>query len=238
MAEWRAQGKYVYVLGIDTSTMVCGAAVCRDGFAMALHEAPVRKSHSQTLLPLVRFLLESCRLKLSDIDAFAVSCGPGSFTGLRIGISTVKGLALATGMRAVGVPTLDAIARCAPAGEPRVCSILDARRGEVYAAFYACREGCLSKVTSDQVAPPERLCEVVREPTFFLGDGLEHWGPVLGKCLGGELFRRGDARPVGVASKVAEIGAELLSRWPSGRSIRIVPNYVRRSDAEINRQER
>jgi len=218
--------------------MTCAAAVCVDGRGVETHEAPAAKSHSQTLLPLIRSLLEACGLTLGDIDAFAVSCGPGSFTGLRIGISTVKGLALANGRPAIGVPTLDAIAACAVLTEDRVCPILDARKGEVYAALYARHEGRLLRVAADRVVSPEELCELIREPTFFLGDGAERYGSILCSRLGGEVFKRADARPLPVASKVAELGAALLRARAPSHSIWIVPNYVRRSDAEINRERK
>jgi len=218
--------------------MTCGAAVTLDGRRVEGYETLVLKSHSQTLLPLIRSLLEACRLPLSDIHAFAVSCGPGSFTGLRIGISTAKGLALANARPALGVPTLDAIARCAPATETRVCSLLDARRGEVYAAFYTRHKGRLSRVTADQVISPERLCEGIREPTFFLGEGVESYGHILSKRLGGALFRRGEACLLPVAGKVAQLGTALLCRRAPGEVLGVVPNYVRRSDAEINWERR
>lgn len=231
------EGRRVYVLGIDTSTMICGVAICLKGRGVGGYETLVLKSHSRTLLHLIRSLLDLCRISLSDIDGFAVSCGPGSFTGLRIGMSTAKGLALATGRPVIGVPTLDAIARCAPLKENRVCAVLDAKRGEVYAALYERHHGKLSRITPDRVMPPEEFCEIVKEPTFFLGEGVERYGDILKSRLGDTLFSKGVPCLLPVARKVAEMGTALLRR-PTIRLAGVFPSYVRRSDAETNWERR
>src|SRR5689334_18463142 len=101
----------------------------------------MRGSHARTLLPLIDNALAAARCELSDLDLIAVSIGPGSFTGLRIGLSVAKGLALATGLPAVGVPTLEAYANCAGARSGLLCPVLDARKGEVYGAAFQIGKG-------------------------------------------------------------------------------------------------
>jgi tRNA threonylcarbamoyladenosine biosynthesis protein TsaB len=129
------------VLGIETATTVCAAAVVRDGSLASEHSLDAPQAHAEQLLTLVDKALRAARVELNDLDGFAVSIGPGSFTGLRIGLSTVKGLAFATGKPLVGVPTLMALAyqavRSELVGEDEyIVPMIDARRDEVYMALY------------------------------------------------------------------------------------------------------
>jgi len=124
------------VLGIDSATLVAGVAVIEEEKVIAEGFLQTRKTHSERLLPLIAQWLQEAELTLKEIDGIAVTSGPGSFTGLRIGAATAKGLAQAAGKPLVGVPTLDALALNA-AGVRLICPILNARKGEVYTALYA-----------------------------------------------------------------------------------------------------
>jgi len=130
----------VKILGIETATAVCGAALVSDGVVLASREVRERNVHAERLLRFVSEVLEEGRLAPGVLDAVAVSVGPGSFTGLRIGLSTAKGLVYATGVPLVGVPTLEALAtRLARSGEVRegwILAALEARRDEVYVQIF------------------------------------------------------------------------------------------------------
>ena len=120
------------VLALETSTLAGGVALCEDGRVVGLSLLNVALTHSERLMSMVDRLLEDCRWTLGQVQGLAVSIGPGSFTGLRVGAATVKGLALALGLPVAAVPTLDALAANLPFADAPVCPLLDARKGEVY----------------------------------------------------------------------------------------------------------
>jgi tRNA threonylcarbamoyladenosine biosynthesis protein TsaB len=125
------------VLAIETATIAGSAAVVDDELGLIGEvRVDVRVAHAERLMPSIQWLMESSRTSIKDIDAFAISIGPGSFTGLRIGLSTAKGLAYAAKKPLVPVRTLDAFARTLPYCRHMICPMFDARRNEVYAAFY------------------------------------------------------------------------------------------------------
>ena len=124
------------ILAIDTSTMLGGIAIMDDLTLIAETRLNVKSTHSERLMTEIEHCLKQSSLKISDIDVFAVAIGPGSFTGLRIGLSAVKGLSYATGKPIVSVPTLDALALNFPYSRYPVCTMLDARKKEVYAALF------------------------------------------------------------------------------------------------------
>ncbi|MCR5675717.1 MAG: tRNA (adenosine(37)-N6)-threonylcarbamoyltransferase complex dimerization subunit type 1 TsaB [Lachnospiraceae bacterium] len=164
------------ILAIDTSGLVCAAAVTDNGQLLAEYRTQLKKTHSQMLLPMLDALRQAIDLDLSTIDCIAVAEGPGSFTGLRIGAATAKGLAFALGIPVVPVPTLDAMA-WQLLGEPgTVCPMMDARRGQVYTGLY--RFGDTPRTMETLFAPAavsaEEIAERVNaigEPAVFLGDG-------------------------------------------------------------------
>src|SRR5439155_20361766 len=153
------------LLAVETSTLT-GALALLDGEALiAESRVNVAVAHGERLLAAADALLTGARWRVADLDALAVAIRPGSFTGLRIGVSTVKGLAFATGKPVVAVPTLDALAWNVPfAGRP-VCPILDAKKGEVYTALYLTQDGRLDRLSPDRAVAPEALVEeLARDP--------------------------------------------------------------------------
>ncbi|MBI4640943.1 MAG: tRNA (adenosine(37)-N6)-threonylcarbamoyltransferase complex dimerization subunit type 1 TsaB, partial [Candidatus Tectomicrobia bacterium] len=171
------------VLGIDSSTSRGGVAIANEQGIVATFTLSDRLSYSQRLLSMIHLILERAHLSIEELDGFAIACGPGSFTGLRIGISMAKGLALATGKPAIGIPTLDALAYHLCFSTCLVCPLLDARRGEVYTAFYRAEGREMRKLTDDLVLSPEEFCMMIREPVILLGDGLVSYGEMLKKTL-------------------------------------------------------
>jgi len=159
-------------LGIETSTSCGSIALAERDRVLAEWNLNLSKTHSERLLPDLAHMLLSAGMKMDQIDVIAVSIGPGSFTGLRIGLTTAKALALAKAKPMVGIPTLDVLAENVLTSEILVCPALDARRGELFASLYR-REppGRSSRVTEYLSVTPERLMERIGEPTLFLGDG-------------------------------------------------------------------
>jgi tRNA threonylcarbamoyladenosine biosynthesis protein TsaB len=226
-------------LAVETSTLT-GAVALVDGEAVVAEcRVNVAITHSERLLATVDWLLAAAGWRLGDLAGLAVAIGPGSFTGLRIGVSTMKSLAFATGCPLVGVPTLDALAWTLPFAAPLVCPILDARKGEVYTALYRTASGELERLGEYRALPAEALAAELRAqgaPVVFLGDGVPRYATSLIRALG-EVARLAPPRHhVPSALTVAELGRAALLAGESRDPAALVPLYVRRSEAELVRE--
>jgi tRNA threonylcarbamoyladenosine biosynthesis protein TsaB len=224
----------VIVLGIDTATRIATVGLADDGRAGANRALPMVGSHARTLLPLISDLLSAAALTLRDLDLVAVSIGPGSFTGLRIGLSTAKGLCLASSLPVIGVSTLEAYARAAGSRPDTVWPVLDARKGEVYAAGFRWRDSALDTVRPARALSPEALLDDLSPPCLLVGDGVdayaEFWQRHLG--AGAELIRLDALPPNG--SVVAALGGELFARRGGDDLAAVEPTYCRPSEAEVH----
>lgn len=162
----------MYSLGINTSTKTCSVALLKEHSLIIEITLSDTLSHSRKLLSLINYALDRVKIKISEIDVFAVSTGPGSFTGLRIGIGTLKGLCLATGKPIVGVSTLEALSYSIPYNSALICPILDARNNEVYTSLFRYQDKRLVRLIDDMVISPEELLPKIKEKVIFLGDGV------------------------------------------------------------------
>ena len=243
---------FMMILGIDTATTTASVALVEDGKLVAeeVHlESPrgggglspsARANHATTLLPLVERLLQRTRISLDEISALAVSIGPGSFTGLRIGLSTVKGLAYGWDIPVVGVPTLAAMAARVTDRDGFICPLLDARKREVYAALFVKQGKKLERMTSDLVSSPEKIIERIRslgkeEPCLFIGDGTRTYGDLIQSSLGERaILTLGESYP-SCASAVARLAEERVQRGEFDPLGPLVPLYLRPSEAELRK---
>lgn len=238
------------ILGIDTATATASVALVEDG-RLLLEEvgggrhqrgdsppATDKANHAEVLLPLIDRLLQRSAIPFSEISAVAISIGPGSFTGLRIGLSTVKGLAYGWETPVVAVATLPAVAARVHDQDGLVCSILDARKQEVYAALFRKNGECLERLTEDLVSPPGRLLQRLlssgyRDPCLFIGDGTKFYGELIQSYLGDKaVLTAGDGYP-SVASSVARLAEERIRRKDFDSLGPLVPLYLRASEAEL-----
>lgn len=224
------------VLGIETSTTQGGVAIIGDDRVLCEAVLNVEVTHSERLLPAIDRALGEARITLDALGGIAVSIGPGSFTGLRIGLSTAKGLAYATGLPLVGVPTLEAMAWALPAARWQVCPVLDARKQEVYAALFRHDAGGLRRLTEDAAMTPETLCRAIRNPTLFLGDGVETYATLFRERLGDKLLRPPLASQGARPACVAELGRRRLLHGERDTAESLVPRYLRLSEAELRRR--
>lgn len=226
------------ILALDTSSLVGTVAVLADGELRAEWSASVRASHGETLLPQLARALEQAGLALADVDLFAVGLGPGSFTGVRIGVATAKGLALAEQKPLVGVTSLRVLARGMPAGALRAVAV-DAHKGEVYCALYELDEaGVLRERVSPFHAPPEVSARVLREAagertTAIAGSGLARYGAALIEPLGPHFLRAPGYCDVPRAACLAHEAAHLLAHEGPSDLALLEPLYVRPSDAKL-----
>ncbi len=188
---------------------------------------------AETLLPAVARMLVEAGLTLADVEVFAISIGPGSFTGLRVGLATLKGLAFGTGRPAVAVPTLAALAFAAPAGPGPVIAALDARRGELYAAAFDAPGGRPLDWLPEGVYPAAALAAQLRAPCRVVGEGAA----LAAGALRGSLGTGVALYPVCVptAASVARLGRRLLDAGAGVDPASLVPRYLRRAEAEVRR---
>jgi tRNA threonylcarbamoyladenosine biosynthesis protein TsaB len=231
------------VLALDTTTSSGSCAVARGDLVVCEQVNDAPKAHAEHLPGDLMSLLDRAGISLSDIDAFAVAVGPGSFTGLRIGIATMQGLAFAEGRPLIGVSGFDALARIAadhrlPRQSPqaksgRVATWVDAWRGEVFAALY--EDG--REIEAPVVSRPEVLLESMRgRSTLFLGDGALAHQDTIRRVLGAD-GRVADPAAPPLAGTIAILAAEVrIGSEHSPHAIR--PLYVRRSDAELAQDAR
>jgi tRNA threonylcarbamoyladenosine biosynthesis protein TsaB len=186
------------------------------------------------LLPQLDSLLAEAGWHLSSADLIAVGIGPGSFTGLRVGLATAKGLALSTRLPLVGVSSLEAAAQAGCPCQIHLCPVYDARKKEVYAGLYQPADGGVSEVSPPAVLPLTELCGQISSPTLFLGDGAGRFREALSASLG-DLACFPEARePAPRATALAVLGVRKFAREGADSAVMLVPQYVRRPDAEVN----
>ena len=221
------------VMGIDTSTTQGGVALLSGQGVVCEYTLNIKATYSERLLPLIDRALRDAGITLGQVEGFAVAVGPGSFTGLRIGLSTAKGLAVVGGQPLVGVSTLEAMAWTLPFCAHPVCPILDARKGEIYCALFRHEGDRLIRLMDDTATAPDRLLSRIQQPTVFLGDGLVAYeGLVQSQLKELALFPPLAGRG-GRAAAVAELGRCRLLRGDRDDLMQLAPQYLRPSEAEF-----
>jgi tRNA threonylcarbamoyladenosine biosynthesis protein TsaB len=232
-------GSEMKVLGIDTSSPCGAVGLMDDGEVVSDYLLNIPVTHSERLLGAIEFVLREARCRIEQVEGWAIAIGPGSFTGLRIGVSTVKGLAFATGKPAAGVSTLDVLASQIAPTSYLICPILDAKKKEVYTAFYRYGEGgSLRRQSEYQAISPENLVRQIKEQTIFVGDGVKTYGDFLANCLPSFAILPSAPFHVSHGSMVAKLGMELLKRGEHLNLSAFSPLYVRPSEAEMKWQEK
>jgi len=224
------------ILGIDTATRIASVGLVRDGTLLTEESCPAVSNHTDTLIPLITSLLTHSGVGLSEIQGIGVSTGPGSFTGLRIALSTAKGLAYALGQKVVSVSTLEALALTITDWQGTICPLLDARKGEVYAAFFRrSQDGLCERLTPDQVYSPPVLLEQCSTPCLFLGDGGEIYEKLIREHCGSEAQILPFASHSPRGTVVAWLAWKRLRQGDYDDLSSLEPCYVRKPDAEFKR---
>ena len=172
------------MLAVDTSAVSCSVAVIQNRTVRAERTVAFGQSHNRHLMPLVQNTLAMAGVGLGDLDLLAVTRGPGSFTGVRIGLATVQGLALASGKPVVAVSSLEALAFQAADNDGPVAALIDARRGEVYQAVYRAAEGRMQTLAEERVLSPEAAAERIPSPCRLVGSGIRAYAARIGALLG------------------------------------------------------
>lgn len=220
------------ILALETSTMLGGVAIADEKGLIAETRLNVKSTHSERLMATIDEQLRQSDMALKDIDVFAVASGPGSFTGLRIGLSTAKGLCFATGKPLIMVPTLEAFARSFPFSKYPVCVMLDARRGEVYAAVFQW-DGGFIKLLDEVSTAPEDLFRDVDSPVILAGEGAVVYRERLLAVLGERALFAPAEMMVPSPANVAMLGLEKALQGEFTDVSSAEPFYIRKSEAEV-----
>lgn len=229
------------ILGIDSSGLVASVAVIEDDLMLAEYTVNYKKTHSQTLLPMLDEIVKMTELDLNTIDAIAVAAGPGSFTGLRIGSATAKGLGFALDKPLISVPTVEGLAYNLCGTDKIVCPLMDARRNQVYTGVYEFDRNQLITVEDQMAVPVERIISRLNflgREVIFLGDGV----PVFRKVLEDKLIVPYSFAPAHMnkqrASAVAALALCYAKKGKLESAAEHQPDYLRLSQAERERAEK
>ncbi|MGN0154970.1 MAG: tRNA (adenosine(37)-N6)-threonylcarbamoyltransferase complex dimerization subunit type 1 TsaB [Lachnospiraceae bacterium] len=229
------------ILAVDSSGLVASVAILEEDNLVAEYTVNYKKTHSQTLLPMLDEIVRMTDTDLNTVDAIAVAKGPGSFTGLRIGSATVKGLGLALDKPIIGIPTVEGLAMNLYGTDALICPLMDARRNQVYTGIYRFQDGNLD-VVKDQI--PIGIDEIIDalniigEKVIFLGDGV----PVYKDTIIHKLSVPYAFAPAHLnKQRAAAIGVRAFDYWKNGLYVSadgFVPEYLRLSQAERERMEK
>jgi len=234
------------ILAIDTSTMLGGVAIMDDSIGLVAEmRLNVKSTHSERLMISIDSLLKQSGYAIADMDCFAVAIGPGSFTGLRIGLSTVKGFSYATGNPIVSVPTLEALANNFPFCQYPVCTLLDARKKEVYAAMFKWKDDGFVRLIDELSIKISDLLERIEAKgkqqgfshtnIIFTGDGALLYKDKIINHMGEEAIFAPSEKMVPSPANVALIGIKKALNAEFSEPINLVPFYIRKSEAELKR---
>ncbi len=224
------------IFAVDSTAKTASVALCEDRVLLAQFTQNGGNTHSETLLPMTEVLLRSMKTAVADIDLFAVSAGPGSFTGVRIGAATIKGLSHSSNKPCVGVSTLKALAYNLLSSERRyICPVMDARRGQFYTAIFLSQNGEITRISDDSALGTEEFVESVKalgEKVFLCGDAYS----LALRALGDELCNE---TPEALRYQSAySVACVALEEYLAGRAVtpdELRPTYLRLPQAERDR---
>jgi len=224
------------ILAADTATQSCSVAIIDNSDLLCEQTLISSQTHSKHLMEMLKKAIDLSGLTINDLDGLAVTAGPGTFTGLRIGISTIKGLAAASGKPVAGISSLEALA-LQSSFNGSVCSMIDARRGEVYFARYRiAAAGFSSRIVKQEsmetVLTPEKAVSDINEPTLFIGNGALLYQQKITKTLGKDALFSSLSQNTIQAVTIAHLGMNQLQKKDHAEASSLIPVYIRASDAE------
>ena len=226
------------ILAIDSSSIAGSVALLEDGEIKYEDISHDKRTHSETLLPMIAKLKEESGLDLSTIDAIAITGGPGSYTGLRIGSATAKGLGLALDKPIINVPTMEALAYNVVGSEYLVCPMMDARRERVFTGLYKFNDGKLEVVKDQCVLTIDELVSEIDEPVLFLGDGVDAYKEMLDEKVKVEHFFAPEEENSVKASSFVKLAKVFFDEGKCESANNHKPDYLMLSQAERELKEK
>jgi len=229
------------ILVLDSSSSAATVAIMEDERLLVETVINHQRTHSEKLLPMVEAALKDCGLKPKEIDVFAVTLGPGSFTGLRIGIAAIKAMAQALGKATVGISTLDALAWNLPYVHEMICPIIDAQRDRVYTASYRWGQQGMVRLSEYEILEVAELIKQIKETgdrTIFVGDGIERFQGQLEAGLGALAVFPPKAWQFPRGTALGELARAAVERGDLVPAQDLLPIYMRLSQAEKQFEER
>ncbi len=227
------------ILSVESSAVAAGVALIEDGILLGESYLNVGLTHSCTLMPMIESLLQNANVSVCDVDLFAVANGPGSFTGVRIGVATVKGLAQPLGKKCVGVSTLYAMAHNLLGTDALICCAMDARCRQVYTALFESKDGRIMRITEDDAVSLDALCETLRgvqRKIIFVGDGAELCYTAFCDVLPDVCIAPPALRYQRASSVAAAALAQGVENAVSAQDLSV--SYLRLSQAERERKQK
>jgi len=226
------------ILALETSTLTGSVAVVEDTCLLTEITLQVKETHSSQLMPAIDIVLKTTGMLPNELDGFAVALGPGSFTGLRIGMATAKGLAAAASKPLIGISTLEAMAWSFPFCPYLLCPMLDARMNEVYAAWFTASDGHISRESEDMVLPVSDLLRGRKEEALYFGSGAQRYEAEIREIMG-DLAHDASYEIMGArASVVGFLAMEKLKRGEVADIDSLEPLYIRESQAILKARSR
>jgi tRNA threonylcarbamoyladenosine biosynthesis protein TsaB len=214
--------------------MTGSVAIITEDCLIAEYSLNTRTTHAERLMSVIDYILRTVSLCIQDIHGIAIGLGPGSFTGLRIGVTTAKSLAYSIQKPIVAIPSLDALASQYLFTDLLICPILDARKQEVYTAFFRNTGSSVEKLSEYSVITPEHVLREITEPVIFLGDGVLRYRQYIETRLGQHALFADAAHLLPRGSLIAKLGCDRLIAGEYDDCFALTPLYVRKSDAEIH----
>lgn len=223
------------ILAIDSSSMVATVAITTDGILNAEYTINHKKTHSQTLLPMIAEIVKMIEIDMDSIDAVAITGGPGSYTGLRIGSATAKGIGLALNKPIINVPTMDALAYNLYSSQYVICPIMDARRGQVYTGIYEFEETEMKTIKPQCIMMIDELIkelDTIKESVMFLGDGVDVHKQLIDDIMDTKHYYAPASMNRHKASTLGTIAEIYYKNGKTETAKEHKPEYLRLSQAE------
>lgn len=226
------------ILALDTSSRVSSVALCESDVLVAESALNLRSTHSQSLLGQIDQVLKTAGWQPTDLDLLAVVSGPGAFTGVRIGVATIKGLAQVLSLPVVAISSLAAVALNLPLQRLPVCAFLDARKKEVYCQMFQVQAGMPLPLGQARVIAPKQFLAEITTAACFVGDAVPVYRNIIVEMLAEKAhFPPACCHPI-QASRVAWMALQQYRNGLLLRAEEVLPTYIRASDAELNRMSR
>lgn len=229
------------LIALDSSGLVASVAIVTEDAVLAEYTVNYKKTHSQTLLPMLDEIVKMVGLDLSDVDGIAVAEGPGSFTGLRIGSATAKGLGLALNKPIIPVPTMDGLAYNLYGTDRLICPMMDARRNQVYTGLYECKEDGLHALIEQKVADVKEMVDEINQigrSVIFLGDGTSAYETIIKEHTKVDYQFAPPHLSRQRAAAIGVLGIQYFKQNRMQKAAEHAPVYLRLSQAERERAEK